>query len=132
MSTASAEEYADSIAEQINAWTTAGAPFGWINPDTDEWTGDEPETDDDRVTFEDASAYDYLESALDIEYRVNGEREYRSAEITLAVGGPNAWIDTKTRTLHVAWWWSKPVERTLPSKFIDDLDDALEELWADH
>lgn len=126
-----ADEYADSIAEQINAWTDAGAPFGWINPDTGEWTGDAPETDDDRVTFEDASAYEYLESALDIEYRVNGEREYRSTEITLTVGGPHAWIDTATSSLHVVWGTGR-AERTLPEAFIDGLDSALAELWADH
>lgn len=126
-----ADEYADSIAEQINAWTDAGAPFGWINADTCEWTGDEPETDDDRVTFEDASAYDYLSDVLDIEYRVTRSSEYKSAEVVIAFGGPNAWIDTKTHTLRVAWW-SEPVERTLPAAFIDGLDSALEELWTDH
>jgi len=135
MSTSSAEEYAESISEQIHAWDEAGAPFGWINDQTDEWTGDDPrigleDTDPQEYAYpwREASALDYLQDVLDIEYRVTSDRQYKSAEILIAFGGPNAWIDTKTHDLRVAWWGS-PVGRLLPAAFIEGIDEACEELW---
>ena len=40
------------------------------------------------------SAWDYLNDALDIEYTVNGAKEYRGASILVAFGGPNITINT--------------------------------------
>lgn len=127
-----AADYADNIAADIQARTDAGAPFGWINRETEEWSGDEPEgwrTDADSE-WDEASALDYMSDVLDIQYLVNGDRTYRSARILVALGGPTAWIDTRTGDLEVTWW-SAPEIRHLPSDFISGLDDALEELWEE-
>src|SRR3954467_7599138 len=121
-----AAEYADSLAATIGHLTDAGVPFGWLNSETDEWSSDIPEgwdTDHDYGTpWAEASAGDYLQSALDIQYLVNSDRTYRAARILVAFGGPNVWIDTRTGNLEVTWW-SAPEYRPLPSAFIDGLDE---------
>ena len=116
MTTTSATEYAESVARDIWTNTEAGNPFG---------------TDDEMLEYNETnqlSAYDYLEQALDIEYRVSQDKAYRSAKILIGFGGPNVWIDTATRALVVAWW-SAPVSVDLPEQFCAQLDEALEEIW---
>lgn len=72
------------------------------------------------------SAFDYLQDALDIEYIVDRDGEYLGARVLVAFGGPNIWINTRTKTVE-GYWWSDRAE----SSFEDNLglDDALEELW---
>ena len=114
-----ATDYADSIAREIEANVAAGHPFGIS-------TEDEPILD--REIGEEGTAMDYLSDVLDIHYVVTSDRQYRSARVCIAFGGPTAWINTRTGQLEVTWW-SEPVYRNLPGDFIDGLDDALEELW---
>ena len=73
------------------------------------------------------SAYDYLSDALDIEYIVDRKGEYLGARVLVAFGGPNIWINTRTKTIEGAWWSDRAF---VP--FYDGLglDDALEELWS--
>jgi hypothetical protein len=73
------------------------------------------------------SAFDYLEDALDIEYIVNGKGEYLGARVLVAFGGPNIWINTRTKTVEGHWWADSAF-----ASFEDNigLDDALSELWA--
>lgn len=114
--TNNAAEYADSILSQIEEGVVKGAPFG-----ISEGYGDVPEG-------QELGAYDYLEDILAIQYIVNSDRTYRGARICIAFGGPTAWIDTQSGQLEVAWW-SAPECRSLPSEFINELDNALSELW---
>lgn len=76
---------------------------------------------------EQQSAFDYLEDALDIEYIVNGKGEYLGARVLVAFGGPNIWINTRTKTVEGHWWADSAF-----ASFEDNigLDDALSELWA--
>ncbi len=75
---------------------------------------------------EQVSAFDYLSDALDIEYIVNSKGEYLGARVLVAFGGPNIWINTRTKTVEGAWWSDRA-----DASFEDNigLDDALEELW---
>lgn len=134
MSNASATEYAESIAKEIQDRVESGYPFGVEHMET----GEEFDTMDEALAefpnasesdFTEASAYRYLEGVLDIQYVVSREREYRSARILIAFGGPTAWINTGTGQIEAAWW-SETVYRELPSEFIQGLDDALEELYG--
>ena len=115
-----AQRYADSIAAEIWKWDKDGEPFG-VN-----------EYDDIAAPL---SAFDYLEDALDIEYRVRARREggfeYVGARILVGFGGPNVWIDTKDRELIVTWY-SAPEVRELPVAFCDYLDSALSDLFEMH
>ena len=76
---------------------------------------------------EEMTAFDYLSSALDIEYIVNGKGEYLGARVLVAFGGPNIWINTRTKTVEGHWWGDSAF-----ASFEDELglDDALSELWA--
>ena len=84
--------------------------------------GDELNCDDQEM-----SAFDYLEDALDIEYIVNSKREYLGARVLVAFGGPNIWINTRTKKVEGYWW-----NESASASFDDGigLDDALEELWS--
>jgi hypothetical protein len=121
-----AEEYAEHVARRIYDNTTDGAPFGWIESGSDLWTYDAEEAHENALN--EASAYDYVSNALEIIYRVDSNRRYRSAEILITVGGPNAYIDTSERSIHVTWGGSSATIG-LPSEFIDGLDEACAELW---
>lgn len=118
-----AKEYADSVADQIIDWCNAGYPFG-ARDDDGEPIELEDIADTDNITK--ISAYDYMEDILDIEYRVGADCEYRSAELLITCGGPNAYIDTARRALIVHWSGSHT--RSLPADFINALDEACEEL----
>lgn len=130
MSNTSAREYAESIVADIRRMVEAGAPFGWKNVQTDEWHYNAPDVDaDDADDYVPADAMDWLEGVLDIQYLINSDRTYRSARICIALGGPTAWIDTRTGTLECVW--GSPVESVdLPNEFVSGLDDALSELYA--
>lgn len=115
-----AERYADDIAQMIRDWQDSGTPFG-LNEDYD------PETD--YLGDKWRNVYDYLQDALDFEIRTDLKGDYRSAKILIAYGGPNAWIDTATQQLIVAWW-SEAEYRDLPGRFCEELDAAIEEMRA--
>ena len=74
------------------------------------------------------SACDWLEDALDIQYLVNSDGSYRHARILVAFGGPNIWVDTRTRTVE-GRWWGNSVDVGYYRDALD-LDGALEELWS--
>lgn len=75
---------------------------------------------------DECSAFDYLEDALDIEYIVNSKGEYLGARVLVAFGGPNIWVNTRTKTVEGHWWSDSAY-----ASFSDGigLDEALEELW---
>jgi hypothetical protein len=73
------------------------------------------------------SAFDYLQDALDIEYVVSSKKEYLGARVLVAFGGPNIWINTRTKQVEGYWWGDKCI-----LSYDDDalgLDDALSELF---
>lgn len=108
-----ARETAEQYRDTITADCDNGTPFG-LNED--EFSGE-------------LSAYDWLHDALDIEYRVSSDGEYRSARVLIGWGGPNVWVDTARHQIQVSWY-SPLVELTLPDEFIDGLNEALEEIWG--
>jgi hypothetical protein len=73
------------------------------------------------------SAFDYLSDVLDIEYIVNSKKEYLGARVLVAFGGPNIWINTRTKQVEGYWWG----DSYIMSYYSDamDLDSALSELY---
>lgn len=131
MTSASATEYAESIANGITERTNNGYPFGVRDDSSGEVFDDMEEAvgqgvEEDNIVP--AGGMDYLSDVLDIQYIVSGDRQYRAARILITFGGPTAWINTLTGQVEAAWW-SGTVYRDLPREFIDELDNALEELW---
>ena len=138
-SPSTAAEYAAHIQEQIEAAAATDAPFGYVNgyddstaesldeiPDFDASEHDADTLPGDWVK---ASGYDYLRDVLDVHYVVNADRSYRDAEICIGLGGPNVWIHTATREVVVHWGF-ETARRSLPSSYVDALDEAAEELWG--
>lgn len=79
--------------------------------------------------YEQQSIFDYLADALDIEYRIGSDKEYRSCEILVAWGGPNIYIDT-ARALVKLFWWGDRAEYGLSRDAADAIDDAMEEYYS--
>lgn len=92
------------------------------NPPMDEWNDGR-----DIENEGEFSAFDYLQDALDIEYIVNSKKEYIGARVLVAFGGPNIWINTRTKTVEGHWW-----SDSATASFQDNigLDEALEELFS--
>lgn len=139
-----AAEYAKSIADQIWEKYNAGNMFGFYNS----WDGSTVETLEDVLDWEDIPKderddYDadnlpgyweqgdgtsYMESALDILYIVDSNKNLRDAQICITLGGPNAWIHTVDAKIHV-WWGFEYATEDLPRGFIDTLREAAAEFF---
>lgn len=79
--------------------------------------------------LEAVSIYDYFNDDIyDIEYRVGGDRQYRSVSLMVACGGPNIYIDTKRRAV-LLYWWTDFAEYPLTSSACDAVDNYFEELF---
>jgi len=72
--------------------------------------------------------FEYLSDALDIEFIVNSQREVLGARILVAFGGPNIWINTRTKQVE-GYWWSDKFVMSYDNDEIG-LDDAIETLWS--
>ncbi len=73
------------------------------------------------------SAFDYLQDALEIEYIVSSKKEYLGARVLVTFGGPNIWINTRTKTVE-GYWWSDSATASFQDNL--GLDAALEELFS--
>lgn len=78
--------------------------------------------------WEQLSLYDYFSDCLDIEYRCGSDREYRSASIMVACGGPNIYIDTAEKAV-LLYWWTDRARYYLSSDAVDAVDDWAREYW---
>lgn len=72
--------------------------------------------------------YDYFEDCLDIEYRCDGRREYRSVCVMVACGGPNIYIDTETKAVEL-YWWGDRASYPLDPDTVDAVDAWASEYW---
>lgn len=73
---------------------------------------------------------DYLSDALDIEYIVDRDLTYLGARVLVACGGPNIWINTRTKTVEGDWWGE--TARASYSEDAMGIDDLLSEAWEMH
>ena len=74
------------------------------------------------------SVYDFISDALDIEVSCSLDREYRSARVMVAYGGPNIYIDTARKAVEL-YWWTDRAEYPISSSAADALDEAIAEYW---
>lgn len=90
---------------------------------------DDPSMYDDQYEEGDIiSASDYLSNVLDIEYYANSKKEYLGANILVAFGGPNIWIDTKKQKV-IGAWWGDYFEMSYSNDAMD-IDGFCSELWG--
>ena len=104
--------YAKGIINTFELNCSLGTPFGICEHEEHEHHAD---------------AYDYLEEVLDIRYVVDSNRQYIGAQLLLACGGPNVWLDTVTQKLSV--YWDSNESLYVPQSITRELDEALAELW---
>ena len=77
------------------------------------------------------SVWDYLEDALNVEFRTNGKSadDLRSVQIMVACGGPNIYLDTASRDVEL-YWWSERARWPMSYDAAEALDDWAAEMWA--
>ena len=75
-------------------------------------------------TYDDIS--EYFDDCLDIEYRSGSGREYRSVRVMITCGGPNIYVDTKSKSVEL--YWGNTVE-TYPLSY--DVVDAIDSYFED-
>lgn len=71
------------------------------------------------------SLYDYLNDILDYEFTIDSQKEYKSAKIWVALGGPNVWIDTAERAVKLAWGTDRE-EYLLDQDVCNEIDDIMQ------
>lgn len=78
--------------------------------------------------LEEQGVIDYFADALDIEYRIGSDKEYRSARIMIAYGGPNIYIDTQSGKVEL-YWWNEEGEAWIDDEVVDAINEFMEELY---
>ena len=82
----------------------------------------------DNEPWEMVSFYDYFENALDIDYIVNSEKQYKACRIMIAFGGPNIYVNTWGRKVEL-YWWNESGSMWLTSDACDAIDEWAEEYF---
>ena len=78
--------------------------------------------------YEQQSIYDYFDDMLDIEYRIDRDRDLKSVQICVAWGGPNIYIDTASGDVEL-YWWSDRARWPMDRDVITAVDEFAEELY---
>lgn len=76
---------------------------------------------------ENYNLWDWIaENVLEIEYRIDGKREYKGVKLWVTLGGPNVWIDTYNSEVCLAWGMDR-------AEYLLDIDvsAALDEMYAE-
>ena len=86
--------------------------------------------EDELEDYEDTSIYTYFmkNDIFDIEYHINSEFDYRGATIMIACGGPNIYINTRTKQIEL-YWGNEEAFAYIPSEVVDEIDSYFEELY---
>lgn len=77
---------------------------------------------------EQMSIYDYFSDCLDVEYRCDARREYRSVCVMVTCGGPNIYIDTESKAVELYWWGDRASYSLLPDT-VEAVDAWAAEYW---
>lgn len=72
--------------------------------------------------------YEYISDALDVEYTVNSRLEYLGAELLIAYGGPNVYVNTRTGSVE-GYWGGEHIDYLLDRDAADALYALMEELF---
>lgn len=133
-------ESCKDIAEIIEAYANrevyrcpgCGEHIFWhdenYNEDDDEYTCPHCERAFSENQLEALYIGDYFDDVYDIEYRIDGRKEYRSVEVMVAFGGPNIYVDTARQGVFL-YWGSTRTEWMLTYNACDEIDDYFEEMY---
>lgn len=82
----------------------------------------------DEADLEPVDLLDYFSDALDIEYRIGSDKQYRSVRILVAYGGPNIYIDTASGSVEL-YWWTERASYRLTDDAVEAINRTFEELF---
>ena len=83
----------------------------------------------DEGELETFDLFDFFHDAFDIEYRVGSDKEYRSVRIMVAFGGPNIYIDTRSKAVELNWW-TEHESFPLSLDAVEAVDEWASEAWG--
>ena len=69
---------------------------------------------------------EYFDDVFDIEYRVDGRKEYRSVKVMITCGGPNIYVDTGDAYVRL-YWGATEVEAPLSYNAAEKIDEIFED-----
>lgn len=69
------------------------------------------------------------DDVYDVEYTVGSEKDYRSVRIMVACGGPDIYLNTRTKDVEL-YWWSESARYPMSKDVIDYIDSVFEEMFA--
>ena len=84
---------------------------------------------DDGEPWEAVSFCDYFENALDIDYIVNSQKQYKACRIMIAWGGPNIYVNTWEKKVEL-YWWTESGSFYLSGDACDAIDQWAEDYYA--
>lgn len=73
--------------------------------------------------------WDYFEDALDIEYTVDSDKNYKSVRIMVTCGGPNIFVNTKTGRVEL-YWWNESAHYDLDPDTVEAIDALFSEVFT--
>ena len=85
---------------------------------------DELESEDDAIGL-----YEYLMDNCGIRYIIDGDMEYESCIITMAIGGPGIWLDTHLCEIR-GRWGSDEIHVPIRSDIAEMVDDEMREVYG--
>ena len=74
------------------------------------------------------SLYDYFNDVYDIEYRIDGNGNYKSVKLMIACGGPNIYVDTNDAYVKL-YWGNTHVQAPISYTVSDEIDNIFEEMY---
>lgn len=89
-----------------------------------EGTAESIENDGEKMDF-----YEYFNDALDIEYMIGYDGEFRGVEIAVTLGGPNVYINTRRGEV-VGFWGTDKAEAWIPSEICEEINSIFEENYS--
>ena len=84
---------------------------------------------DSTATFDQVSIIDWLEDALDFEYIITSDRQYKASRILVAWGGPCIYVNTLHQQVELTWW-TDSATYPISNEASHMLDEAMEELYS--
>jgi len=109
------QDYVNRIAKEISD--------GF--PEVDIESSNDNDDDDEKIR----SSYDYINDCLDFEYIVNSDKQFKSAKLLVAFGGPNIWVNLDERKVQ-GYWGGDYAERYFTDNM--NLEETLEEIYNDY
>lgn len=120
-------QYCKRITDEIEAYDTGSVWKCLGCGETVEAPAEDPETCPScGEEMEQLGLYDWLADALDVEYTVDNNLDYKAAKIYVTLGGPTVWVDTADRAVKLAWGTDRG-EYPLDGDTSAHLDEVLED-----